>query len=104
MAEQIQQMGQALETQQAKSAATVQKAQIDAEAKVAVAQIDQQTQIMLRELTAKVDMMLEASKQEHESKEAQSERVYDAVKTAATAPVPEWTGDNDTPLEVRGEI
>jgi hypothetical protein len=104
MAEQIQQMGQALETQQAKSAATVQKAQIDAEAKVAVAQIDQQTQIMLRELTAKVDMMLEASKQQHESKEAQSERVYDAVKTAATAVSPEWKGDNDTPLEVRSEI
>lgn len=58
------QMKQAIDTDQAKQQAQIEKARIDAEAKMALAGQDAQTTSQLEELTQKFDAMLEQMKQQ----------------------------------------
>lgn len=114
MGAQMQGAMKALETEQVKQQATMQKAQIDAQvtmqkaqmdndSKVAVEGIKQETQLMLKALEGKLQQILQAQKLGHETVQAESDKTHEATMAAtatAPAPYPEWSGDNPTPLEL----
>jgi hypothetical protein len=118
MGAQMQAAMKALETEQIKQQATLQKAQMEAQAglqkaqmdndsKVAVEGIKQETQLMLKALEGKLAQILQAQKIGHETVQAEEDKAHEATMAmTATAPIkyPEWSGSNDTPLEIPKEV
>jgi hypothetical protein len=107
----------ALETEQVKQQATMQKAQMDAQvtlqkaqmdndSKVQVEEMKQQTQLIMKALDGKLQQILQAQKIGHETVQAEEDKAHQATMAAtATAPIkyPEWGGANEMPLEIPKE-
>jgi hypothetical protein len=107
----------AIETEQVKQQATMQKAQLDAQVTMQKAQLDnqgklqveevkQQTALMLKALEGKLQQILQAQNLAHETVQAEEGKKHEAVMAAtatAPAPMPEWKSDNETPLELPKE-
>ena len=115
MGQQIEQMGKALETEQVKQQAVMQKAQMEAEAGMAKAQLEAETKIRIAEGTqqsrtelesikATLAEVLAAIKMGHESKEAEADREQEALMKTVDIVVPPFTGPNEVPLEEEKEV
>jgi len=95
---------QALETDQVKTQATLQKTEMDNAAMLQKAEMDNQTKLALAEMTAEfkevaetVKAALAGRKIEHDTEEKDKDREHDALKTLA-APSLEFRGSNSEPL------
>lgn len=118
MQAQMQAAIKAIETEQVKTQATLQKSQMetqaglqkaemDNDAKVKVASIQQETQLMLKALEGKLEQILQAQKIGHETVQAEDDKKHEAMMSAtATAPAeyPEFKGPNAEPLEKPKEV
>ena len=102
MGSQLQGAIKALETEQVKQQAQMQKAAMDNETKVRIADADNQTKVMIEMLKAKLEEILTAQKQTHETRMKATDQQHEAVMSAtATAPaaVPDFVAPNPVPLE-----
>ena len=85
MQAQLQAAIKAIETEQVKQQATLQKAQMDNQAKLEIAKMEQQTKLLLQGLTAKMDALQAALSHRHDAEEGEAERVHELGLEAAKA-------------------
>ena len=119
MGAQMQAAVKAIETEQAKRQATLQKAQMetqaglqkaqmDNEAKVRVAEVKAESDQRLAEMKALLEQILQAQKLAQDTVQGDEERTHEATMKVAdaalTPPDLTWKGANEAPLEERSEV
>ena len=108
MGQALEQASQAIETDQAKQQATMQKAEMDNQTKLQISQSDNETKLLLAQMAGELKKLTEGLKVQHDGEQQdfdreqqELDREHDAAKVLA-APVlavPPFTGPNSEPLE-----
>jgi hypothetical protein len=104
MGAQMQAAMKAIETEQVKQQATLQKAQMDNETKLQIARIDQETQITLKTIMAKLEELEAGRQRGHDALESEADRQHEGEMAIAKTALPEFGGPNPTPLEYPSEV